>query len=277
MKTSFLKPGFEFIFALSLIAILGLPPMLMAQDKKDIEIKIQNGDTTVNGKSIKDLTPAERKNALRDIKHLSSDIAMNGSGDGKRNFMFRQDSTRKRMTVDMVVKRDSAGNIVEMRSGKRLGRANRDDNSSDVMGWRPGRGADAIRSPMMGYGRRNSQSFNYVNTDNNDISTRISFNVSDVTNDDLKRMPHIEGPRLEINDLNLVPQFSTGKTLVIFSLPTKAIAEVKLVNSQGNILWTEKAAGGSFTKSFVMGLNGMYYLQVKQGSGVAVKRIMKEE
>jgi len=64
---------------------------------------------------------------------------------------------------------------------------------------------------------------------------------------------------------------------VIFSLPTKAIAEVKLVNSQGNILWTEKAAGGSFTKSFVMGLNGMYYLQVKQGSGVAVKRIMKEE
>ena len=130
---------------------------------------------------------------------------------------------------------------------------------------------------MMGYGRRNSQSFNYVNTDNNNISTRISFNVSDVTNDDLKRMPHIEGPRLEISDLNLVPQFSTGKTLVIFSLPSKAVAEVKLVDSQGNILWTEKASGGSFTKSFVMGLNGIYYLQVKQGNGVAVKRIMKEE
>jgi len=276
MKTSFLKPGFEFIFALSLIAILGLPPMLMAQDKKDIEIKIQNGDTTVNGKSIKDLTPAERKNALRDIRHLSSDLAMNGSGGGKRTFTFRQDSTRKRETVDVVVKRDSAGNIVEMRSGKRLGRANRDDISPDAMGWRPGRGADAI-GPVMGYGRRNSQSFNYVNTDNNSISTRISFNVADVTNDDLKRMPHIEGPRLEINDLNLVPQFSTGKTLVIFSLPSKAIAEVKLVNSQGNILWTEKASGGTFSKSFVMGLNGLYYLQVKQGSGVAVKRIMKEE
>ena len=37
MKKLSFKPCFEFIFALSLIAILGLPPVLMAQNQKDME------------------------------------------------------------------------------------------------------------------------------------------------------------------------------------------------------------------------------------------------
>jgi len=90
-------------------------------------------------------------------------------------------------------------------------------------------------------------------------------------------MPHIEGPRLDITDLNIVPQFSTGKTLLLFTLPSKGAAEVKLINSEGKELWSEKTTGINFTKSFVIGLNGIYYLQVKQGNGIAVKRIMKEE
>jgi hypothetical protein len=90
-------------------------------------------------------------------------------------------------------------------------------------------------------------------------------------------MPHIEGPMLNITDLNIVPQFSTGKTLLLFTLPSKGNAVVKLINSDGKELWTEKTTGSNFTKSFVIGLNGIYYLQVKQGSGIAVKRIMKEE
>jgi hypothetical protein len=281
MKTTFLKPGFEFVFALSLIAILGLPPMLMAQDKdtKDVEIKIQNGDTTVNGKSIKNLTPAEKKDAMRDIRHISSDIASNSSTPGNHPFIMKDSvgDHKHMMRRDMIVKKDSMGNIVEMRSGKRLGKIKEDGGGPDEMGWRPGRGDEPFKSSMMAYGRRNSQSFNYVNTDNNGISTRISFNIADVTNDDLKRMPHVEGARLDITDLNVVPQFSTGKTLLIFMLPAKTLAEVKLVNSEGVVLWTEKASGGRFTKDFVMGLNGVYYLQVQQGSGVAVKRIMKEE
>jgi hypothetical protein len=34
---------------------------------------------------------------------------------------------------------------------------------------------------------------------------------------------------------------------------------------------------GSFNKSFGLGLNGVYFLQVKQGGKVALKRIVKEE
>src|SRR6185312_6456023 len=138
MKTFNFKPGFEFIFALSLIAILGLPPVLLAQVQKDLEIKIENGDTTVNGKNIKDLSPAERQNALKDINHLNGDMPISGDNEkgGRERQMFffkRSDSTgrgfgrmefRKRMkengghgpmiTEDMVI-RDSLGNIVEAR------------------------------------------------------------------------------------------------------------------------------------------------------------------
>src|SRR5260221_10674110 len=71
MKKSLIKPGFEFIFALSLIAILGLPPLLMAQNQKDVEITIQNGDTIINGKNIKQLSAKERQAALKDINRLS--------------------------------------------------------------------------------------------------------------------------------------------------------------------------------------------------------------
>src|SRR5580698_10644260 len=120
MKTPILKPGFEFIFALSLIAILGLPPMLMAQDQKDVEIKIMNGDTTVNGKNIKDLSPAERKYALRDIRHLSGDDVLNNDGGKHKVFVFRRRDSSMTMNGDrgkmitgaVIIQKDSAGNAV---------------------------------------------------------------------------------------------------------------------------------------------------------------------
>jgi hypothetical protein len=287
MKTPILKPGFEFIFSLSLIAILGLPPMLMAQDQKDVEIKITNGDTTVNGKNIKDLSPDERKNALRDIKHLSGDDRMNNDGGKHRVFVFkRRDSTftgdgnhHPMITGTVIFQNDSTDNVKQMKRGrvmKNMSPGNM-DGGPDGMSWKGRTGRGPMREPMMGLAAKNSQSFNYVNTDSNGISTHVSFRVADVTNDDLKRMPHIEGPRLEISDLNLVPEFSTGKTLLIFNLPAKTAAEIKLVDGEGKIMWTEKSTGGRFTKSFVLGLNGIYYLQVQQGNGVAVKRIFKEE
>jgi hypothetical protein len=214
---------------------------------------------------------------------------MNNDGGKHRVFVFRRrdsvitrDGDHRPMTMGaVIIQKDSTGNTVEMRADRRMrinppGRDNMDE-APDGMTWKGRTGRDPMREPMMGFARRNTQNFNYVNTDNNGIATRISFHISDVTNDDLKRMPHIEGPRLEITDLNVVPEFSTGKTLLIFSLPTKAAAEVKLVDGEGKTLWTEKSMGSSFTKSFVLGLNGIYYLQVKQGNSVAVKRILKEE
>jgi len=307
MKTFNFKPGFEFIFALSLIAILGLPPVLLAQVQKDLEIKIENGDTTVNGKNIKDLSPAERQNALKDINHLNGDMPISGDNEkgGRERQMFffkRSDSTgrgfgrmefRKRMkengghgpmiTEDMVI-RDSLGNIVEARPRMRRPMDNNfmykfrgGDDMPGRMDMPEEDFGPLLKRRAMRFERRNTQNFDYVNTDGEGISTHLSFHVSDASNNDLKKIGPVEGGKLEITDLNIVPQFTSGKILLLFNLPAKSIADVKLSDSQGKLIWNEKATGGSFTKTFALGLNGVYYLQVKQGSNVAVKRIVKEE
>jgi len=134
-----------------------------------------------------------------------------------------------------------------------------------------------LKRRAMRFERRNTQNFDYVNTDGEGISTHLSFHVSDASNNDLKKISPVEGGKLEITDLNIVPQFTSGKILLLFNLPAKSIADVKLSDSQGKLIWNEKATGGNFTKTFALGLNGVYYLQVKQGSNVAVKRIVKEE
>ena len=280
MKNFSLKPGFEFIFSLSLIAILGLPPMLMAQDGKDVEIKIENGDTTVNGKNIKELSAPDRKNALRDIKHIKSDyvpgtFTLNqGDSTGKASrFMFKQrmreNGGHQQVLTENFVK-DSLGNVVEQKPNRR--RPMRMNDGAPGKMELEGR----FNGPMR-FERKNSQNFDYVNTDNEGISTHLRFHISDITNEDLKKMPHVEGGKFEITDLNLVPEFSTGKTVLTFNLPAKTVAQVKLVDSEGKTLWDDKAAGGSFSKTFVMGLNGTYYLQIKQGRNISVKKIMKEE
>jgi hypothetical protein len=277
-----------------LIAILALPPVLLAQNTGELEIKIENGDTTINGKNIKELSAKDRKNALRDIKHLNGETTTtwdNGK-NGNVYFFKRRDTTggrtsrmefrsrelqnggRQPMITENMVMKDSLGNVIV-----RTGRLRRMDSNSDFRNRMDG--GMSLSGGFMGPGmrreRRNTQNFNYVNTDNEGISTHVSFHVSEVSNDDLKKMPYIEGGKFEITDLNIVPEFTSGKTLLLFNLPAKTVAEVKLHDSEGKLLWSEKSTGGSFSKTFTLGLNGIYYLQVKQGNSVAVKRIMKEE
>jgi hypothetical protein len=311
MKKILSNPGFEFIFAFSLIIILGVPPVLMAQAKKDLEIKIVNGDTTINGKNMKDLSPKERKEALSDIKHLNGGMmTAKGSGtfvfkgadsagmkgyhtftfkqnDDKGLYMTEDDSDKGLKHITMrgrrgnfppmktenitIIRTDSAGSMTEtVRGGGGRNMNSRMSGPVDVMNRR-------TDGPMMGMGdRKNTQNFNYVNTDKDGISTHVSFHVSEASNDDLKRMPHVEGGKFEIEDLNIVPEFTSGKTLLMFSLPSKAIAEVKLHDSEGRLLWSEKTVNGNFSKTFAMGLNGIYYLQIKQGNNISVKKIRKE-
>src|ERR1700761_7244037 len=238
MKKFISKPGFELIFALSFIAILCLPPMLMAQNQKDEEIKIVNGDTTVNGRNIKQLTPRERREALRDIKHINMDTSMSA------NVYFKRDTAGGRNRRFMFKRRVD---------GQR-GQFNNDNNamSTDTLGHirrdrriildMPGRmEMEGRNRDMMRYERKNSQTFDYSTTDNEGVSTHVRFRVTEISNDDLKKMPHVEGGKFEISDLNVVPEFSTGKTLLMFDLPAKTPAQVKLIDSEGKVMWDEKA------------------------------------
>jgi hypothetical protein len=294
MKTFFFKPGFELIFSLSLVIILGLPPVLLAQTTKALDIKIENGDTTINGKNIKQLSAADRETALTDISHINSSMGVNtrhkysfkhrdSVGDGHTNHMEfhrRENGSGAPMLTESFSTRDSMGNMADGRAGKFHGQDMRmdykrrmDDDMANGRGFSD-RNSDR---PFRGFDRRNTQNFDYVNVDNNGVSTHINFHVAEASNADLKRMPHIEGARFEIKDLNLVPEFSTGKTLLMFNLASKAPAEVKLSDSEGKLVWSDKTVGGNFSKSFALGLNGVYYLQIKQGGSFALRKIMKEE
>jgi hypothetical protein len=303
MKNYWTKPGFELIFALSLIVIIALPLLVFAQGTKDVEIKITNGDTTINGKNIQDLSPAARKDALKDLANLGN--ISNPENAGQQHIIIRNRRsgggpepgniiTRKRLLENggrdpaMAGEprfRDSSGRLFKFRM-KRLN----DQDSTFTFNY--GLNGDPeerledhdryfnfhMRGPREGnFRHKNIQSFEYTNTGSDGISTHVSFRVTDPSPEKSKALTGSEKTELDIKDLNLVPEFSAGKTVLMFSLPSKSVAEVKFTDNEGKLIWSDKAMNGSFNKSFALGLNGVYFLKVKQGGKVALKRIVKED
>lgn len=294
MKTHFIKPGFEFIFALSLTVIIGLPPLVFAQGTKDMEIKIINGDTTINGKNIKELSPDERKQALKDIDNLGQPegigrqhiiLGKRGMADtGSKRIIMEDRHFRTGKDGEMAdmpgFRKDTTGRMFRFRM-KRMGGKDSTFTYDYKLNGDRFRKRDfdfTMRNREMEFYRhRNIQRFEYTNTGSDGIDTYISFRVSDASPEKLKAITGSEKAELEIKDLNLVPEFSSGKTLLMFNLPSKSVAEVKLTDNEGKLIWSDKAINGSFNKSFVLGLNGIYFLQVKQTGKTTLKRIMKNE
>lgn len=304
MKKLLLKPSLEVIFSISVMAILGLPLLVMAQTKKDFEIKIVNGDTTVNGKDIKKLTEQERKDALAELGNLHGTFEIETNGDAESNITIKRNNRRNGKTNVIVERKLTKGEqltpeIFEINPGDssskklniKLNRLKKIDTSfafnyelNDEQPLKAEMNRDFkfarpnIRPMRMRFNNRNTQNFDYVNTDNDGISTHISFRVTDAMNDKVKATG---GPDkttyLSLNDLNLSPEFSTGKVLISFNLPVKTPADVKLTDSQGKILFTDKAVAGSFGKKVSLPLNGIYYLSVKQGGASVTKKIVKED
>jgi hypothetical protein len=307
MEKRTFKPGFEFIFTLSILAVLGLPPLVSAQaPTKDLQININNGDTTINGKNINKLSAKERKEALKDIDQITDINDQQGAQSivlvtGKHKGGKRYNATITPSVVQaepnvMITDGDVQGN-------QRLSRiqiAGTKGNDSTVTFSYSATNAqpatfnysmpDARPIEMhayhmdrndrpIGFGWKNTQNFMYTTTDNDGISTHVNYRVSDhpATLDyDAGKPEKAQMDMLNLTDLSLVPEFSAGKTVLMFSLPSKANAQVEFKDSKGNLLWSEKALNGSFNKSFALGLNGLYYLQVKQGNKIVVKEIMKD-
>lgn len=341
MKKHLIKPGFELIFSLSLIAIFGIPALVFAQNTKNrnIDIAIANGDTIVNGKNIKDLSPADRKEALKDIQNLSddNDKLMSGNqrfiirsrgksdtgkniiierrrfNDGDRGFAFRGDS----MHAMKFRYRRPGGKDTMMTYSFRMGRGPHGEfrleprdfafrgDSMHTMKFRYRRpnGKDSMmtfnfrmrpdREENLRYfsfdapdfnvmrrdfmNRRNSQHFSYSTTGSDGMTTRVNFMVSDVPPERAKQLTGSEKAGLELMDLSLVPEFTSGKTLLMFSMPAHTAADVKFMDHDGKVIWSDKSMNGTFSKSFTLALNGSYLLEVKQGGKTALKRVMKEE
>lgn len=295
MKNHWTKPGFELIFALSIIGIMTLPLLVFAQGNKNMDITIINGDTTINGKNIRELSAKDREQTLKDIDNLSGPEA-----NGRQRIVIKRRSLTDTGSKDIVFKRrffnhdgltenrrffnDSAKHVFKFRMQRPDGvdstftfNYKMNDNPGDTFDEPMREFHFRMREPGENFRHRNVQRFDYTNTGNDGISTHTSFRVSDASPEKIKNVTGSEKAKLELRDLNLVPEFSSGKILLMFNLATKTTADVKLTDSEGKLLWNEKAANGAFSKSFPLGLNGVYFLQVKQGNKVALKRVVKEE
>jgi hypothetical protein len=303
MKKLLSNPGFESIFALSLAAIIGLPPLVLAQDKKKdterivskhVEVRIKDGDTTINGKNLKDLKGKEREEALSympggdGLATIMPDkrariIVKRKNDDGKDVVIERRELNGNDISVfadNDVFVTDSLGKNIDIKIKKmtELPTMAFDYNNGDksMLTAPRFRAYTMTRRPFNSYGSRNSQYFSYNNVDNEGISTDVSYSVSDAVKDKNNKLNGIEENRLDLKSINLAPDFTTGSTILSFTLDSKTTADVQLKNSQGKVLWTDKASAGKFIKAFDMPLNGSYYLQIKQGSKTALKKIVKE-
>lgn len=124
--------------------------------------------------------------------------------------------------------------------------------------------------------RKNSQVFTYRNTDKDGISNRMTISLGDATPDQLVALKATAKPLLEVTDLVLSPNFTTGTLNLSFTLPSKTKAGITLYNSSYQQVFAEKTTGKTYTGQLTLPKSGIYYLAITQGDAVFVRRMVKE-
>ncbi|WP_026897197.1 T9SS type A sorting domain-containing protein [Daejeonella oryzae] len=139
-------------------------------------------------------------------------------------------------------------------------------------------GTDLSESRMSN--RKNSQNFSYSNTDKNGITTRMDIRLSELNKEESKKISgsEIVKNELQVTDLTLFPNFSSGKLSLSFNLPFKGTVEVKIMNSDMEPVFTDKAinSNGNYYKQISLPMNGLYYISIHQGGKSYSKKLIKE-
>lgn len=297
MKKFLARPGFEALFYAGLMLLFVLPAMVFAQStNRSVNISVINKDTLINGKKINELKPEEKKEAKEALATLGStrmsrtDYVFNLRDD------FSKDSSRKNnpstryeisngrlkplsLNVDSNHRvtyyfKDSANKEYGVYSdhmpvARPDMKAYRMPNARvDLNGYR----MPVVRPRENG----NVITLDYNSTDKNGIPTRSNFRVSGALPEMEKKLSGGNTTDLAVVDIALVPELSTGKTFIVFTLPGTGAADASFTDTDGKAIWTEKSTGGKFFKSFMLPMNGVYYLVVKQGGKAAVRKVVKE-
>lgn len=126
----------------------------------------------------------------------------------------------------------------------------------------------------------NSSRFNYAITDKNGYTTRTQISILEPNKADLKGVFNNENiaiNTLAVDDLVLSPNYSSGKITLSFTATTKGVLAVKLVDTDGKILFSENKAifDNTYTKQFALAKNGIYYLEVSQAGKTYIRKLIK--
>ncbi len=242
--------------------------VVIQRDEKDIII-------SRNGKEPKVLV-------WRD--HFNEDLGFNTPGDLKV-FKFNGDSLKRfSFNADSLMKRfDFKMDGLDSNLRKRIITMHRDE----IPGF-PG-SFERVELPGMRFEgrafpgfaeRNNSSSFNYNYTDKDGISSHMSIRISDASKDHLKKITgnEVVTKALEVNDLTLFPNFSSGKMTLSFNMSGKGPAKVNILDSEMKAVFTDEAtnSNGHYVKQFMLPKNGVYHITISQNGNWFVKRIIKE-
>jgi len=281
-------------------------------------IIINDRDTIINGKKLSEASPAERKALLKELKDKDKSLKdrkiMRKEKDGKEEteIIIRQGDKEPRVLRwrseddkdghTRVFKLNSDSLLVAF-DGDSLGknfRFNFDMDGLDsnmhnriitinprvrglqgmVDGSHPRILFDEDRLfDRVGERRKNSQTFNYVSTDKDGVSSRMSIRISEASEETLKKLKLTEDEAsLEVSDLTLSPNFSNGKLNLTFNLSEKGSAEVKIMDSNMKELFADRTASvnGTYFKQISLPKNGVYYIQISQGGKTFVRKMVKE-
>ncbi|MGB4773763.1 MAG: hypothetical protein WBP45_01205 [Daejeonella sp.] len=135
--------------------------------------------------------------------------------------------------------------------------------------------------PPMEREQNNSQVFTYTNTDKDGFSNRMSIRINEVSAEQFKKITGAEANKEESNfleDLTLFPSFSTGKILLSFNLKDRGNMDVKVLDSDIKVVFSDRAANfsGNYSKQISIPKNGLYYLAVNQNGKWVVRKISKK-
>jgi hypothetical protein len=308
---------YAFSVAFTVVSILSSGEA-RSQDKKEVRrtIIINDGDTIINGKKLSDANPSERKVLLKELndnkKKVSEKKVIRKRKDGKEEketiirkgdkeprvlrwrsendgeghagvFKFDNDSLLLSFGDDSLrhafrFQMDGLDSNVR----NRVMSLNRSMRSvpRKMEGTHPRLFMDENemfdRTPLR---RENSQAFNYVSTDKDGISSRMSIQLSKPSGEILKKInAGSDKAMLNVNDLTISPNFSNGKLNLTFSTTDKGPAEVNIFDSSLKQIFSDKTANvnGTYFKQISLPMNGVYYIRIAQGGKTFVRKMIKE-
>ncbi|MBD3750128.1 MAG: T9SS type A sorting domain-containing protein [Sphingobacteriales bacterium] len=283
------------------------------QNQENLNITINNGDTIINGKNFKTISEAE-KAQLRKKMNILSDKNGTRIAIGSPH-IYKRVKMIKKMNGDSVIVDSNEVRFYSFNEEKpmawefkndslhRFKFYNNPDSLSKIlitpMGednymnidpkmvhprWSPEfdrmpifRGKNQM---LMRSIKPNSSNFNYTITDKDGFSTEEHINISDPSKGDLKSLFKDENKdvhSLEIKNLIFYPNFDSGKTTIGFTVPDKGLLSIKLVDNEGNIIFSENRNLTSlmYSRSFDWHKNGIYYLEVSSGKKSFIKKVIK--
>ena len=107
----------------------------------------------------------------------------------------------------------------------------------------------------------------------------MNLRISDAGKDQLKKIMGSESMTTELNveDLTLFPNFSTGKLGLSFNMESRGAVKIKVLDSQLNQVYADEVANfsGNYMKQISLPKNGIYYISIKQNAGWYVKKLIK--